>query len=405
MEGLASGGYGVSVFAVRRAALADVERSICSKNLLGAARFARPDRLARHLLFNLRALLLTPRRYLRALSPFVRLWSSQEPRAYVRVLYHFFAGIGFVPELRRLGVDRVHCHFTTGANMALAANLYAGIPFSFTAHASGDIYMKTVLLRLKIERADFVVPSCEYNARFLDSITGYLYSEKFFPVHSGIALSELADLAPAHDASLQPRQVSAMSARTTSAARDGAFRVVSVGTLVVMKGHDTLIQAIRQLRDRGRDVRCVIIGSGPEESTLKRLRSRLCLEEEVRLVGAKSLRDVYRELSLADAFALLSQTGPDGFRDGLPNAILEAMAMGLPVVSTWVSGIPELVLHQRTGFLVHERDAEGAADALRRLMDDRRLRQTMGEAARKRVVHHFGVDRLLRDMARLFHGC
>lgn len=382
-------GFDVIIFAVKRAPLPEVERSVGQPG--ETVVYARPDRVWRHIWANVWALLRHPRRYLAALRPFrTGAWQSA-PRTFVQTLYHFSCGIGFVGAMRSRGVSHLHCHFTTGSNIALAINLYAGIPFSFSAHASGDIYIQPTLLDLKLARARFVVPVCEYNRRYLNAVTAHRHAGKLHTIYNGIDLAEGERWLPGVRPGVAPR-----------AARE--LHIVSIGSLVVMKGHGTLIEACRLLRDRGHRVRCDIIGAGPEQVTLARLIRENGMEDAVRLRGPLSLRDVYAALGEADVFVLLSEIGVDGYRDGFPTVILEAMAAGLPVVSTWISGTPEMVVPEETGLLVHERDDAAAADALERLLEDETLRWRMGAAGRRRVEERFQLDQSADRLAALIHA-
>jgi glycosyltransferase involved in cell wall biosynthesis len=383
-------GFDVIIFAVKRAPLPEVERSVGQPG--ETVVYARPDRVWRHIRANVWALLRHPRRYFVALRPFrVGAWQCA-PRTFLQTLYHFSCGIGFVSVMRSRGVSHLHCHFTTGSNIALAINLYADIPFSFSAHASGDIYIQPTLLDLKLARARFVVPVCEYNRRYLDAVTAHRHAGKLHTIYNGIDLAE------------GERWLPAGKRPGTATGEAGALRIVSIGSLVVMKGHGTLIEACRLLRERGHLVRCDIIGAGPEQATLASLITENGMEDAVRLRGPLSLRDVYAALGDADVFALLSEIGVDGYRDGFPTVILEAMAAGLPVVSTWISGTPEMVMHEETGLLLHERDAAAAADAFERLLEDEPLRWRMGAAGRRRVEERFQLDQSADRLAALFNA-
>jgi colanic acid/amylovoran biosynthesis glycosyltransferase len=387
--GLRARGFDVIVFAVKRAPLPEVERSLGQREAERVV-YARPDRVWRHLWANAWALLRHPRRYLGALRPFCSGAWERAPRSFLQTLYHFSCGIGFAGVMEANGVSQLHCHFTTGSNVALAVNLYAGIPFSFSAHASGDIYMQPTLLDLKLARARFVVPVCEYNRRYLNAVTAHRHSGKLHTIYNGIDLGEGERLLPvAHRSGPVPRA-------------NGEGRIVSIGSLVVMKGHGTLIEACRLVRQHARDVRCDIIGAGPEQAALAALITENGMDGTVRLRGPLSLRDVYAALGDADVFTLLSEIGVDGYRDGFPTVILEAMAAGLPVVSTWISGTPEIVVHEETGLLVPERDATAAAEAFARLLGDERLRRRMGAAGRRRVEELFQLDRSADRLAALF---
>jgi glycosyltransferase involved in cell wall biosynthesis len=121
----------------------------------------------------------------------------------------------------------------------------------------------------------------------------------------------------------------------------------------------------------------------------------------VQLLGALPLDRVYAELADADVFTLLAEIGPCGYRDAFPTVILEAMAAGLPVIASSLSGIPEMVVEGVTGMLVRERDIEGATEALRLLLDSTELRRTMGRAGKLRVRQLFSVEHSAEELTSL----
>jgi len=158
------------------------------------------------------------------------------------------------------------------------------------------------------------------------------------------------------------------------------------------RGFGHLLEACRILAERGIAFECQIVGDGPLRDVLAARILRLDLGSRVSLLGAlphETVLDRYRE---ATVFALPCVTGPDGDRDGIPNVILEAMAMGLPVVSTRHSGIPEAVEDGASGLLVPPGDEEALAQALVRLIDDPPLRERLGRRGRERVRELFDVD-------------
>jgi glycosyltransferase involved in cell wall biosynthesis len=275
----------------------------------------------------------------------------------------------------------------------LAANLFSGISFSFTAHASSDLFVKPVLLVEKVRYALAVVPVCEYSRRYLDSVTGFAFSEKLHRVYNGVELEEPVRLSPPADDRADEGQPS-----------PGVVRLLSVGSLVGVKGHTTLIEVCRLLRAEGYPLECKIIGGGQEHEVLARLIQEAGLTAIVELTGPLPLADVYRAMRGADIFVLLSEIGVNGYRDGFPTVILEAMALALPVVSTWISGIPEMVEDQVTGLLVPERDPLSAGAAIRRLLEDRDLRTRMGAAGKERVSRLFGLNQSADQLARILSG-
>jgi colanic acid/amylovoran biosynthesis glycosyltransferase len=379
-------GLEIVVFAVRR----PIARPHAGRAVLATDTtcvYARPDSILRHLLANLTCLLQRPRRYFQGLLTFVRAAATLAPRDALQLLYHYFAGVGFCRDLRRMGVTHLHCHFASATNMALAAHMVGDTPFSFSVHASGDLFMRPVLMDEKVARARFVIGVCDYSRQFLDSITGFRFSSKLHRIYNGVG-------------QLEGRPVNLPAERWHHPPWTGT-RIVSVGSLLPLKGHPTLIQVCARLQARGRRFHCRIIGEGPERPTLERLIRDNDLRDCVELVGALSLDEVYAELGQADVFVLLAQIGPGGYRDGFPTVILEAMAAGLPVLATSLSGIPEMVLDGVTGLLVRERDVEGASRALECLIESAELRRAMGDAGQARVRKMFDLDQSADQLAGL----
>jgi glycosyltransferase involved in cell wall biosynthesis len=384
-------GIDVVVCAIRRPTIAQHAR-LAALATDTACLYARPDSVVRHLTANLVYLLGHPKRYLLCLRTFLRESATLPPREALQLLFHFLSGVGFLRDLHRLGVTRVHCHFNSSTNMALAAHMVGDVPFSFTVHANPDLFIRPTLLEEKVATARFVVAVCEYNRRFLDVLTGFRHSAKLHRIYNGIEQRE--DL-----------QIRTPGDHTTSRPLAAAgHRILSVGSLVTMKGHATLIRACATLRRRGRSFRCRIIGEGPERPTLERLIRGYALEDRVELAGARPLDEVYAALSEADVFVLLSEIGPSGYRDSFPTVILEAMAAGLPVLSTSVSGIPEIVLDGVTGMLVRERDVDGATRALECLLDSDELRRSMGHKGRARTRELFDIEQSADQLAALLSG-
>jgi len=391
IRGLAAQGFEVAVFAVKRQPDGEIDPHFFPPDAFGSCMYARPDCFASHLWSNLKALALHPRRYFKAAGLFWRQVFRLEPAVFLRLLYHFFCGVGFAEQIRRAGIAHLHCHFETGSNIALAIHRFCSIPFSFTAHASGDIFVKPVLLAEKMASARFVVAVCEYTKKYLDSVTAYRHSAKIVRIYNGVDVGEPEELLGAKGCRRKPGA--------------GAHaRIVSVGRLIGCKGYGTLVETCRILKDRELRFTCEIIGAGPDSRIVTELAARWNLEDTVLLPGALPLSKVYKALGRADIFALLSEIHINGYRDGFPTVLLEAMVTALPVVATWISGIPEMVVHGRTGLLVPERDAEAAAAALERLMADEELRLQMGEAGRLRALEMFDGHSQHSALAALMQG-
>lgn len=289
------------------------------------------------------------------------------------------AAVAFLGVLRERGIRHLHAHFATSAT-ALARQLaaLAGITYSFTAHAK-DIFHESVklpVLREKAESAAFVVAVSDFSAGFLRERLGPLAGSRVRRLYNGLDLAEF----PRPDAN---------SEATGGRAGSGVPTLLSVGRLVEKKGFPTVIEAVARLRDAGRPVRLVIAGDGELRDELIAQIRGLKLEDSVALVGALSHGEVRTWMSRADLFVLAAQVADDGNRDGLPVVVVEAMAAGLPVVSTPIVGIPEAVVDGVTGRLVPEKDPEALTATLAEILDEPARVRGLARAARAHVEEHF----------------
>jgi colanic acid/amylovoran biosynthesis glycosyltransferase len=186
-----------------------------------------------------------------------------------------------------------------------------------------------------------------------------------------------------------------------SSRRAGRFAVLFVGRMVEKKGLSVLLAAVAELKARGRDLEVQAIGDGPEESALRAQAAAVGLGDNVTFHGSQTHDVVLRMMSDCDCLALPSVTAADGDQEGIPVTLMEAMAAGLPVVSTCHSGIPELVTDDQTGLLVPERDPTTLANALDRLMSEAGLGERLAANARRFVAAEFNAEiqnRVLFDL-------
>lgn len=304
-----------------------------------------------------------------------------------RTLLHFAEAVYLAAEIEKQQIGHIHVHFAgNAATLALVVNRLTGIPFSFTAHAY-DIFLDQVILKEKIEAARFIVAISEYNKRFMLKYVGNPeLADKIHVIHSGIPLSDFTGEA-------QPCPVSTEIPL-----------IISVGRLVEKKGFAFLIQAFRQLHDRGYRVRCLIAGSGPQEEMLRRLIHELALVEWVELAGWLDQTQVRAYLAQSAIFVLPCVVADNGDQDGIPAVLMEAMAMAIPCVSTIVSGIPELIETEQSGLLVPEKDETALADALARLLDNPQFAYQLGQAGRQKVYTAFNLDIITDQLLRLLTG-
>ncbi len=186
-------------------------------------------------------------------------------------------------------------------------------------------------------------------------------------------------------------------------------RILMVSRLSRKKGHLDAVAALSRLREDAADWHLSIVGSGPEEAPIRELVGRLDLTEKVTFTGNLPIEDVRHLMVASDILLHPSVTPRDGDREGIPNALMEAQATGLPVVATRHGGIPELVVDGETGLLVEERDTEALADALRCLLTSRQRRLELGAAGGRRIAREFSLQRqaqryleIYRDLSRRF---
>ncbi|WP_298824592.1 glycosyltransferase family 4 protein [uncultured Piscinibacter sp.] len=285
---------------------------------------------------------------------------------------------------RRGDVAHLHGHFCHGvATITWLAARMSGKSYSFTAHAK-DIYQAELnpgdLLERKMHGARFVATCTCANADVLRA--RHPRPAEVHAIYHGLDTDWFRPGA-------QP------------AARRRPM-ILAVGRLVEKKGFDQLVEACARLRDAGLDFECRIVGEpGSASAAVAGLIAARGLGAHMRLLGPVTqveLREIYRQ---AHVFALPCQVMEDGDRDGFPNVLAEAMAMGVPVVSTAISGIPEMIDDGVHGLLVEPRDPAGLADALRRVLTDERLHAALAGAARERICERFDSRRTtvaLRDL-------
>ncbi len=288
------------------------------------------------------------------------------------------------PFIQKLGINLIHAHFATWATTAASTvSRITGIPYSFTAHAK-DIYHESVdksSLAEKMAHARFVVTVSDFNKRYLDEC---LKSEektgRVIRLYNGIDLDQFCGSEEEKEPGL----------------------IVGVGRLVPKKGFEYLIQACNILNKKGRDFRCLIIGEGEERNPLAKNIARYSLKEKVKLMGARPQEEVKKILKKAAVFALPCIVGDDGNRDGLPTVILEAMALGVAIVSTKVTGIPEMISDQQSGFLVKEKNPDELAHAIDILLGSEMLRNNFVKAASEKVHSDFNVIENVRTLKNYF---
>ena len=295
-------------------------------------------------------------------------------------------GAYWAQRIAALEIPHIHAHWAFLPTLVawLAAEL-TNRPFSFTAHA-WDIFGETSLLREKIAHAAWVTTCSEFNRRHLERHYPDVAPGKVWVTYHGLDFrAEAEDPEP-----------SILSPRSSPPV------LLSIGRLQAKKGFPVLLEACALLRQRGRAFRCIIVGEGPERDRLQQLAREQCLTETVTFVGARTQEELKPLWDAAEVFTLPCVVTPEGDRDGLPNVLLEALARGLPVVTTPVSAIPEVIIDGVTGLLAPPGDAGALAQALERVLVDVDLRRRLGHQGSRRVRQQFDVDRNIGPLVRRF---
>ena len=308
----------------------------------------------------------------------VKEWDRQSD--FLRLYQAVYVGA----RMQQKGLRHVHAHFAgMAARTAYWINRFFGLSFSFTAHAN-DIFSPrdfVVSLGKLFESAGAIVTVSDFAVRQLRERFPESAS-KIHRVYNGVDLSRFhrADFASAVPI------------------------IVSIGRLIEKKGFTDLIAACGLLRDGGRLFECRIIGEGPLEEKLRGQIADSGLADAVRLIGPQTQGQIVTQLAGANVFALPCTREADGGMDNLPTVIMEAMAAGLPIVSTPLAGVPEMVEAGVTGELVPERDPVALAAAIERLIDDRATARRLGERGREIAREKFSIETSARQLREIYRN-
>jgi colanic acid/amylovoran biosynthesis glycosyltransferase len=300
----------------------------------------------------------------RALESLRALWGCEEQKRRI------YEALWLGPMLREAGIRHIHEHFAgSAARTAFWLKRLFGVEYSITAHAN-DIFRDEPPERLAqmFRAAVVVVTVSEFSLRYLR--TKYpSHDEKFCRVFNGIEVDRFQ----------------------TSSFPDGRPLILSVGRYIPKKGFCTLVEACSRLE--GKDFECQIIGNGPLEESLKEQAALLGVDQRVSITGPKAEGEIKRLFERSRMFVLSCTRAEDGAMDNLPTVIMEAMAAGLPVVSTDVAAVSEMIADEETGFIVPERDSGALAQKMACLLENPELARAMGMRARERCRDLFDLDR------------
>jgi glycosyltransferase involved in cell wall biosynthesis len=326
---------------------------------------------------------------LRNLRRYSRLWQQvvwghcSSRYDLLRALVLFPKAVYAARLMQQAGVRHIHAHYATyPALVAWIIHCLTGLSYSVTVHAH-DIFVRTTMLTPKLRAAAFIVAISAYNREYLAKLLGAWVRPKTHVIHCGIT--------PQDYQSGQPFPGSGTR-----------FEIISIGSLQPYKGYSYLVQACALLRDRGLPLHCRIIGGGEERRRLERLIAEARLTGVVTLLGPQPQEVVARLLPTAHCYVQPSVVTPAGKMEGIPVALMEALACNLPVVATALSGVPELVRPGETGYLVPPADAPALAEALATVYAQPDAAARLATRGRDLVRQEFTLSTNVARLAALF---
>jgi colanic acid/amylovoran biosynthesis glycosyltransferase len=328
---------------------------------------------------NALALARTPGRYLGTLGRLVGgLW--RRPRSLALSLAVFPKSVYFAEIVRKERIGHIHANWASHpAASAFVMSKLTGATWSFAGHAS-DIYLDAGMLRDKIREAKFVLTCTKHNKEYLVSVGGPDTADKITVSYHGVDLQRFQPL---------PSRA------------PGPFRILTVGTLRECKGLPDLIEACRMLADRGVSFECAIVGDGEERRDLERLIRSHGLEDRIRITGflaQEELIPLYQEAGVVTLPALSES------HFGIPNILLEALAVGTPIICTPLPSLSEFMVDGVHGIFVPEQSPKMLADAIEALARDPERCRAIGAAGRREIESLFDAEKNVAALDRLFRS-
>ncbi len=287
-----------------------------------------------------------------------------------KLAYQFLAAVKLAWLLKAKNCTHLHVHFAhVPSQIAMYASAMSGVPFTIMAHAN-DIFERGLLLQQKAERAVKLVTISEFNLAYLEKI--------------GVAKDKLAIVRCGVSFPIRPPE--------RPFEKKTCYRLGTLGRLVEKKGIDVLIRAIAELQDRPYKIELSIAGDGPLREELEALARVLNVAQYVKFEGSLTHGAVANWMRGLDAVVLACKKDKNGDMDGIPVVLMEAMSQSVPVISTRISGIPELVIHDHTGLLAEPDDYQDLAIQIDRLLESTELRERLVSEAAEHVQNEFGRD-------------
>jgi colanic acid/amylovoran biosynthesis glycosyltransferase len=305
------------------------------------------------------------------------------PIEFAKAVYELTTVCDFAFHCRRFGVEHIHVHFASRSlSLGIMLGMLTDLPVSCTVHAFDIFTRSTGSLRPRLAKCKFISAISQFNIEYLRSTCGDSIADLCHVVHCGIDIEKFRTV------SHQPE----------------VGRMICVARLDRKKGLDVAIETCAKLKEQNVAFKFQIIGDGPERKHLEGQIHKLGLENQVQLLGAKANDQLVPYFSQACLFFIPCVKTESGDMDGIPVAMMEAMACEVPVVSTRISGIPELVQHNINGLLVEKEDPDILADAIGSLLINPDKIRRFGRVARQQVEQNFNVTKTALQLRQLIQG-
>lgn len=368
-----SRGFDVSLYGIHK----DQNSAQDSIDLIDKTEYLYPIYLLKTAWLNIYYCLRHPLRYWRAFSSCLKN-DDDTLKQRLTLLYHLCVSTRFARHMETQNITHIHVHFlNVSATVGMFCSRLTSIPYSITIHSAGEKNLDHVIgIKLKLRYARSLLMISNYNIDYYNDIEPC--RDRSHVVRCGMDISNFH---------FNPRKPNSSD----------NLKILAVGRFVEKKGFGYLIEAAAILNSQGKQFVIEILGSGPLESELLSRVEELQLEEKVLLPGRVSTDEVKSKMLNSDIVVVPSVTSRTGEMEGLPVVVMEAMALGIPVIASAHSGIPELV-KSTTGDLVPERDAEALAKALASFsFDAEKLKQ-----ARQLIEEQFNIKTVVTQRLQLF---
>ncbi|MEW5692569.1 MAG: glycosyltransferase family 4 protein [Candidatus Hydrogenedentota bacterium] len=275
--------------------------------------------------------------------------------------------------------DIIHCHYASApASVGLWLSKRYNIPYGFTCHAR-DLFVDAKNLRKKIEKAEYVICISEYNRNYIYENFGRI-DNKIYVNYLGVEIPKLPRINLLHKDNIQ---------------------ICTIARSVKKKGVDNAIQMTAYLNEMGYNTTLHYIGNGPEYNNLVKLSTRCGMKGKVIFYGALSNNEAMNILEQCSLFVLLALIDSQGDRDGIPVSFMEAMARGIPVIATAISGIPEIVRNAENGFLVEPDNFQNIENIISQIIQDKKLYETLSINSYNTIKEKFDLKTNIKRLVEI----